>query len=101
MQGGIPGLSFAARMGRATLTLLCVTAAAYIAARLAAWDPSEEFGLSLSGLTEWKLWQPVTYLLVHGNLLHLLGNMLGLFFFGPETEDTIGTWRLGWRTASP
>jgi rhomboid family protein len=37
------------------------------------------------------LWQPLTYMFFHGGLLHLFGNMLWLFFFGPEVERTLGT----------
>jgi rhomboid family protein len=37
------------------------------------------------------LWLPVTYMFLHAGLMHLFGNMLGLFFFGPEVERTLGT----------
>ncbi|HOZ47772.1 MAG TPA: rhomboid family intramembrane serine protease [Candidatus Hydrogenedentes bacterium] len=37
------------------------------------------------------LWQPVTYQFLHNNLMHLVMNMLWLFFFGPEVERTLGT----------
>lgn len=32
------------------------------------------------------LWQPVTYMFLHANLIHLFFNMLWLYFFGPEVE---------------
>lgn len=51
------------------------------------------FSLSRPGIEHLYLWQFVTYLFLHGGLLHLLLNMLGLFFFGPETERAIGTKR--------
>jgi membrane associated rhomboid family serine protease len=51
------------------------------------------FSLSLDGLLRLDLWQPLTYLFLHGGLWHMIFNMLGLFFFGPETERTIGTRR--------
>lgn len=38
------------------------------------------------------LWQPLTYMFVHGNLNHLVLNMLGLFFFAPQVEERMGTW---------
>lgn len=47
--------------------------------------------LSIPGLKRGYLWQPVTYLFLHGGLIHLLLNMLGLYFLGPETERAIGT----------
>ena len=35
-------------------------------------------------------WTPVTYMFLHGGLMHLLFNMLGLFFFGPRLEERLG-----------
>ncbi len=51
------------------------------------------FGLSRVGMRRMALWQPITYMFLHGGLWHILLNMLGLFFFGPETERFIGTTR--------
>ena len=36
-------------------------------------------------------WTFVTYMFVHGGLLHLAFNMLMLFFFGPAVEERMGT----------
>ena len=36
-------------------------------------------------------WQLVTYIFLHGNLLHLASNMLCLLLIGPETERYMGT----------
>ncbi len=36
------------------------------------------------------IWQPVTYMFVHGGLWHLIINMLGLFFFGGQVERQLG-----------
>jgi len=36
-------------------------------------------------------WTSLTYMFVHGGLLHLAFNMLMLFFFGPAVEDRMGT----------
>lgn len=44
------------------------------------------FGLSLVGIKHLFLWQPVTYMFMHGSLMHLLFNMLGLYIFGSEFE---------------
>jgi len=35
-------------------------------------------------------WTPFTYMFLHGGLMHLLFNMLGLFFFGPRLEERLG-----------
>ena len=40
---------------------------------------------------EWWLWQPVTYLFLHGGLFHLLFNMLALWMFGTELERLWGS----------
>jgi len=37
------------------------------------------------------IWQPVTYLFVHADILHLLLNMLTLWMFGTELERLWGT----------
>lgn len=37
------------------------------------------------------LWQPFTYIFLHGNLTHLFFNMLWLYFFGPDVERVLGT----------
>ena len=51
------------------------------------------FGLNLSGLKSWYLWQLVTYMFMHGpwHHIHIFVNMLLLFMMGPETERTMGT----------
>jgi membrane associated rhomboid family serine protease len=38
-------------------------------------------------------WQIVTYSFLHGNGLHLLVNMLGLYMFGSEVERVLGSQR--------
>ena len=35
-------------------------------------------------------WTFFTYMFVHGGLLHLLFNSLGLYFFGPPLEEKLG-----------
>lgn len=48
------------------------------------------FGLGVEGMMNGFVWQLATYTFLHGNLLHLLLNMLGLFFLGPELERRLG-----------
>jgi membrane associated rhomboid family serine protease len=36
-------------------------------------------------------WSLVTYMFLHGNFMHILFNMIGLFFFGPRLESRIGS----------
>lgn len=37
------------------------------------------------------LWQPVTYMFLHGNLSHIFFNMFALWMFGSELENAWGT----------
>ena len=49
-------------------------------------------GWALSGqaLSEGRWWTAVTHLFLHANLLHLMVNVLGLWFVGPEVEFMLG-----------
>ncbi|MFZ4774287.1 MAG: rhomboid family intramembrane serine protease [Terrimicrobiaceae bacterium] len=51
------------------------------------------FGLSTRGVSEGMLWQFVTHQFLHGSFLHLLVNMLGLWFAGMVLENLLGGWR--------
>jgi len=44
-------------------------------------------------VTRFYVWQLATYLFLHGGFLHILFNMLGLWFFGKDLEDIWGTRR--------
>lgn len=49
------------------------------------------FGLNHVGLLyEFKIWQLFSYMFLHGNLLHLLFNLLALWMFGGELEQKWG-----------
>ena len=47
--------------------------------------------LSLNGVRHGYLWQPFTYMFLHGGFTHLLFNMFTLYFLGPETERAMGS----------
>ena len=50
------------------------------------------FGLTPSDVVlEGRLWQVVTYMFLHGNVGHVLFNMLALWMFGTELERAWGT----------
>jgi len=53
----------------------------------------QTFALSRDGLLHGKLWQLVSYMFLHGSFLHILCNMLGLYFFGTELERALGARR--------
>lgn len=48
------------------------------------------FGLAPSLFWKGALWQPVTYMFLHANLLHILFNMLALWMFGGVLESVWG-----------
>ena len=41
-------------------------------------------------LLDFRIWQPVTYMFLHGGLAHILFNMLSLWMFGVELERMWG-----------
>jgi membrane associated rhomboid family serine protease len=51
------------------------------------------FGLTPVDVVHGWLWQLVTYSVLHAGLMHLLGNMLGLWMFGSAIESAWGTRR--------
>ncbi|MGH7719162.1 MAG: rhomboid family intramembrane serine protease [Gemmatimonadaceae bacterium] len=48
------------------------------------------------GLAIQRPWTLITYTLLHADLLHLLFNMLGLYFFGPRLEARMGSTNFLW-----
>lgn len=54
------------------------------------------FGLHLPVLLQGAVWQPFTYIFLHGSLLHLLANVIMIVTFGPMVERLVGTRRFTW-----
>jgi membrane associated rhomboid family serine protease len=50
------------------------------------------FMLNQVGLQNLFLWQPITHMFLHMGPLHILFNMLCLFFAGPMVERRVGPW---------
>ena len=48
-------------------------------------------GLRPADVLSGSLWQPVTYMFLHGGLSHILFNMLSLWMFGVELERMWGS----------
>jgi membrane associated rhomboid family serine protease len=48
----------------------------------------------IDGVSNFHLWQIITYSFLHGNITHILFNMLGLWMFGAEVERYVGPRRL-------
>jgi membrane associated rhomboid family serine protease len=47
-------------------------------------------GLHLPGSSQFKIWQPITHLFMHGSFGHLFFNMFTLFMFGTVLENIWG-----------
>lgn len=55
---------------------------------------NQQFGVVPTGVVfQGKLWQPLTYIFLHGGLFHWLLNMLVLYMFACDVERTWGTKR--------
>ena len=72
------------------LILVCIGASFW------AWQREPVFAqqnlvFSLDNLTQGKVWTLVVALFIHGNLLHLFGNVLFLFVFGGTLEGVVGS----------
>jgi rhomboid family protein len=82
-----------------TVMLVIVNVAIFVVERLAFNTPRmadffyNYLYLSLAGLKQGFVWQLVTFQFLHAGLLHLLFNMLALYFFGRPVETALGRGR--------
>lgn len=57
-------------------------------------SPMESWlALTVTGLKSGYIWQLITFQFLHGGVLHLLGNLLGLWYFGRFVENIVGRGR--------
>jgi len=47
--------------------------------------------LSTDGLRQGRIWQLITFQFLHAGLLHLIGNLIGLWFLGRFIEERLGS----------
>ncbi|MDB5133082.1 MAG: Rhomboid-like protein [Mucilaginibacter sp.] len=52
---------------------------------------SSLFGVYYFNSPNFRMWQIITYMFMHGGWAHILFNMFALFSFGPIIENTIGS----------
>lgn len=50
--------------------------------------------LSLAGLREGRVYELITFQFLHAGFWHLAGNLLALYFFGPQCEEMFGSKRM-------
>jgi len=80
-----PGVKYLV-LGCTGVFLLQTIIELFLPASVASWF-IHEFGLIPRGVVPGlRIWQPVTYIFLHGGLWHLLINMLMLWMFGRELE---------------
>ena len=78
------------RRGFPWATLSLIVANTFVYFYLQSGPGGANFAL-VFGRFEW--WMPITYMFAHGGFLHLAGNMLFLWVFGPHAEDALGRGR--------
>lgn len=82
------------RAAPATVVLAGCSVAIFALQMLALRGPDgllfSDWALSGEALREGRWWTLVTHLFVHGNLLHLVVNVVALWFIGPEVERMLG-----------
>jgi membrane associated rhomboid family serine protease len=89
-------------MPPATRTLILLNSLVFLAqlaspdmlfGSFALWPVGDYYSKELRTEVGFEPWQLVSYAFLHGNLLHLLLNMLALFMFGREVEAALGSRR--------
>src|SRR5258708_39717886 len=85
------------RLPRGVRALLIANVAVFLVEMVGGQRLSGFFGylalVPAAVVTRFFLWQPVTYLFVHGNFWHILWNMLALWLFGRDLEKAWGSQR--------
>ena len=56
-------------------------------------DFSQIFGLHYITATQFRLWQPITYMFMHANFGHIFCNMFAVLMFAPALEEKWGSKR--------
>ena len=67
--------------------------ATYVFGRFYDIDLYSLFRLRFISAPDFKIWQPITYMFMHGNLSHIFFNMFALWMFGGVIENRWGTGR--------
>lgn len=57
------------------------------------YDLDSLFGAHYFDSPKFRIWQPITYMFMHGSFMHILFNMFGLFMFGGILEQRWGAKR--------
>jgi len=94
-QGG-GGMGFGFPMTPMVRNLIVINAVVWLL-QMFVLDPQLQYrALYLSNpgvFADGYFWQPFTYMWLHGSMMHLFFNMLSLWMFGPQLENTWGSQR--------
>jgi membrane associated rhomboid family serine protease len=80
------------RWSLTTILLVTLTVCFVLQISIAQYVPDfyGKFALSLDGLREGRVYQLLTFQLLHSNLWHLAGNLMAVYFMGRIVEDFLG-----------
>lgn len=70
--------------------VVCYVIQKIMEAKMGEFQVDELFGLSNEGLKAGRYYQLLTFQFMHVGLLHIVGNMFGLYFFGRAMEEILG-----------
>jgi membrane associated rhomboid family serine protease len=84
------------RFGSVTQLLIAINVAVFILQLVADRYLIPLFALSPEGLRHGFIWQPVTYMFLHGGFFHIFVNMFVFWFFGREVEFFLGQKSFTW-----
>lgn len=73
-----------------TVHLIIINVIVYLATRINPDFMVSEFGLFYPSSPFFHWWQPLTYMFMHGNFMHIFFNMWSLYIFGKAVENIIG-----------
>ena len=76
-----------------TVHLIIINVLMYIATKFNGQYMYENFSLFYPTTPWFKVWQPLSYMFMHGGFWHIFFNMYSLFIFGKAVEQIIGRQR--------
>jgi membrane associated rhomboid family serine protease len=81
------------RLTPAVKTILIINFALFLIEAFLKIPLADIFGMRVVFSSDFAIYQPFTYMWLHGGFGHIFGNMLAVFFFGPLLEQVLDTKR--------